>query len=149
MATRKTAKPRSASTSNPAGYSGTPLPKKLGIKPDTTTGLVSAPDGFEALLGETPGAVLRRDPRTPCDLVVWFTTSERDLRARLATVTSRARTGLWIAWPKRASGVASDLSEGLVREIALANGLVDYKVCAIDATWAGLKFAHRKAASVR
>lgn len=126
-----------------AGYSGTPLPKKLGIKPEITVGLVDAPDGFEGLLAPIPdGAVLKRQPRKACDLVIWFTRSASDLR-RIRAIAKLAATGLWIAWPKKASGVPCDMNENDVRRVGLENGLVDYKIAAIDATWAGLKFAHR------
>jgi hypothetical protein len=129
-----------------AGYSGTPLPKKLGIKPEAEVLLLDAPDGFEDTVGELPpGATLRRDTPGPCDLVIWFVLSREDLERRIVEVAERAGPGgLWIAWPKKASGVVTDVSETLVRETGLASGLVDYKVCAIDGTWSGLKFARRK-----
>jgi CheY-like chemotaxis protein len=131
------------------GYSGTPLPEKLGIKANSAVALVGAPRGFEATLGELPpGAVLRRQARGHCDLIVWFTRSRRDLERRLPKMGALARKGgLWIAWPKKSSGVASDLSQALVRKLGLAAGLVDYKVAAIDATWSGLRFARRKSDS--
>lgn len=128
----------------PAGYSGTPLPQKLGIKAGSSVALVDAPRGFEATLGALPdGARVRRGARA-ADLVVWFVTSRRDLDGRVARIAGLTWAGLWIAWPKKASGVASDVSEDVVRRVGLASGLVDYKVCAIDATWSGLKFARRK-----
>jgi len=127
-----------------AGYSGTPLPKKLGIKEGTTVGLIGAPVGFAGTLGPLPrGAVLKHRPGKACDLVIWFTRSVADL-GRIRKVSALARTGLWIAWPKRASGVTTDIAQNHVRRTGLANELVDYKIAAIDATWSGLKFAHRK-----
>ncbi|MCP5117986.1 MAG: DUF3052 domain-containing protein, partial [bacterium] len=126
-----------------AGYSGTPLPKKLGIKPKLVLGLVNAPDDFEKTLGALPdGVKLRHNLRGRVDLIIWFTKSAADLKRRIermAAVTPPG--GLWIAWPKKASGVATDVTEPLVRKTGLAHGLVDFQICAIDATWSGLKFA--------
>ncbi len=129
-----------------AGYSGTPLPKKLGIKPGSTVALAGAPSGVEATLGELPeGAALRKSARADNDLLLWFVRSRRDLERRVAAMGERAgRDGLWILWPKKASGVKSDVSEKLVRAAGLGAGLVDYKICAFDATWSGLRFARRK-----
>jgi hypothetical protein len=130
-----------------AGYSGTPLPRKLGIKPGHRVLVLRAPEGFEAeALGELPGgATVRRRPRGSADVIVAF----HRRRAELARAMPRLRelmepaAGLWIAWPKRASGVDTDLTEDLVRELALANRLVDNKVCAIDETWSGLRLVIR------
>jgi hypothetical protein len=130
-----------------AGYSGTPLPKKLGVKPDTTLVLIGAPRGFERTLGELPdNARLRRDTRKPGERAVLFAASRAELAARFGGALELVAEGgsLWIAWPKKASGVATDLDENRVREHGLARGWVDYKVCAIDATWSGLCFARRK-----
>ena len=128
-----------------AGYSGTPLVKKLGIKPASTLALLSAPAGFTKQLVGLSGDVRisTRAAGTP-DLVVWFVISRRDLDRRVAAVGALMQSGLWIAWPKKASRVKTDLSEDLVRTAGLAHGLVDYKVCAIDDTWSGLKFARRE-----
>jgi CheY-like chemotaxis protein len=146
---RAIARPPSAPIlpSRPAGYSGTPLPQKLGIKPASTAGLIGAPDDFQKTLGALPaGAKLVRAPKTPVDLVVWFTTSRQALSGNLARNARLAGAGgLWIAWPKRTSGVPSDLTEDVLREVILPTGLVDVKVCAIDQTWSGLKFVHRRA----
>ncbi|HEX5081785.1 MAG TPA: hypothetical protein VFY40_07060 [Blastocatellia bacterium] len=136
--------------SNLAGYSGTPLPKKLGVKPNSIVGLVGAPKDFERTLGELPeGVKLKKRVDRDCELVIWFVRTRAELYDRIkemADLTGDAgASGLWIAWPKRASGVASDMTETVARETGLASGLVDYKVCAIDATWSGLKFAKRKA----
>ncbi len=132
--------------SNLAGYSGTPLPKKLGIKKDSVVALVGAPRDLEKTLGELPdGAVLRRQARGRCDLIIWFTRSRKDLERRIKRMGALAGPGgLWIVWPKKTSGIVSDLSQTVVREIGLASGLVDYKVCAIDTAWSGLRFARRK-----
>lgn len=133
-------------SSNLAGYSGTPLPKKLGIKANYAVALPGAPSGFEAQLGSLPeGVVLRRQLRGRCDLIIWFARSRSELTRRVKHMGRRAGSGgLWIAWPKQASGVASDLTQAEVRREGLAAGLVDYKVAAIDETWSGLKFARRK-----
>lgn len=127
-------------------YSGTPLPKKLGIKTGMTVALAGAPPDFESTLGNLPeGVTLRRRARGSCDMVIWFTRSLADLRRRVAKMGALAgRGGLWIVWPKKASGVESDLSQNRVREIGLAAGLVDFQVCAVDATWSGLRFTRRK-----
>ncbi len=131
-----------------AGYSGTPLPRKLGVKPGHVLTLVSAPPGFEATLGELPdGVMIRRRATNAADLIIWFTKSRRDLERRIAGLAAKLEDGgLWIAWPKQASGVATDISGNDVRRVGLAAGLVDYKVCAIDETWSGLKFARRRRA---
>ncbi len=136
--------------SNLAGYSGTPLPKKLGIKPNSVVAIVGAPKDFEKTLGELPeGVKLKKQANGACDLIIWFVGMRAELYDRIkemAELTGDAgASGLWIAWPKRASGVASDMTENVAREVGLASGLVDYKICAIDATWSGLKFARRKA----
>jgi hypothetical protein len=132
-------------SSNLAGYSGTPLPKKLGIKPGSVVSLVGAPPAFAKTLGALPpGATLRGAGAGPRDLTIWFTASRRNLDGNLAKLASAiGGTPMWIAWPKQASGMKSDLTQQTVREAGLAAGLVDYKVCAIDATWAGLLFRRR------
>lgn len=130
-----------------AGYSGTPLPKKLGIKSDCTVALVNAPAGFERTLAPLPeGVAVRRDLRAKSlDVIVLFAKTRSQLDAKLDAAVSRLATtgGLWIGWPKKSSGVATDLSDGDVRRIGLATGLVDNKVCAIDETWSGLRFVVR------
>ncbi|MCI0389086.1 MAG: hypothetical protein MOB07_10035 [Acidobacteria bacterium] len=133
--------------SNLAGYSGTPLPKKLGIKPKTVVALVGAPKDFEKTLGELPeGVKLKKQPVATCDLIIWFVRMRAELYDRIKEMGELTGAGgLWIAWPKQSSGVASDMTQNIVRETGLSSGLVDYKVCAIDATWSGLKFAQRKA----
>jgi hypothetical protein len=131
-----------------AGYSGTPLPRKLGIKPGARVGLLRAPDGFDATLGELPDgvSVSRRAPqRAPFDVIVAFFTARAELARRMPALSHALDPagGLWIAWPKRASGVPTDLTENVIRELALAAGLVDNKVCAIDETWSGLRLVYR------
>ncbi len=131
-----------------AGYSGTPLPKKLGIKPDSIVVLVGAPDGFERTLGALPSnATVRRRDAGARELTLWFVRRRRDLERRIASVARRLGAGgLWILWPKQASPLAPDFTEKDVRRVGLAHGLVDFKVCAVDADWSGLKFVWRKGA---
>ena len=129
-----------------AGYSGTPLVKKLGIKPGATLGLIGAPEDFDATLGEIPdGVAVRRRLQGPLDVIVAFFVDRSALERRLPGLRDALQPagGLWLAWPKRASGVATDLSETVVRELGLAAGLVDNKVCAIDAVWSGLRLVYR------
>jgi hypothetical protein len=129
------------------GYSGTPLVKKLGIKPGATLALIGAPDDFEKLLKGLPKDVKPvRGGSAPADLVIWWPASFRDMESRIRAVEKRIAAGgsIWISWAKKASGVKTDLSDNNVRETGLANGLVDYKVCAISEVWSGLKFARRK-----
>ncbi|MEA2285275.1 MAG: hypothetical protein QOJ21_1318 [Solirubrobacteraceae bacterium] len=136
-----------AAKAGPAGYSGTPLAKKLGFKPAMAAAYVDAPEGFDALVGELPdGVTVRRQLRGPLDLVVCFVTARRDLERRLPKLRAALQPAgmLWIAWPKRASGVATDMTEGVVREVALPTGLVDTKVAAIDETWSGLRLVIRR-----
>jgi hypothetical protein len=131
-----------------AGYSGTPLPRKLGIKPNARVGLIGAPHDFDAVLGELPpGVTVVRRVRGRFDVVVIFVQKRSELERRLPALKEALDQtgGLWVAWPKRSSGVATDLGEGMVRELGLASGLVDNKVCAIDATWSGLRFVYRLA----
>jgi hypothetical protein len=135
-------------SSGTAGYSGTPLVRKLGIKPGSALGLIGAPDGFEVLLPGLPGDVaIRRRLRGPLDVIVAFFVARATLERRFPSLRDglAANGGLWIAWPKRSSGVATDLSEGDVRQIGLDAGLVDNKVCAIDPVWSGLRFVYRLA----
>lgn len=129
-----------------AGYSGTPLPRKLGIKAGYAVATPGAPDDFQATLGALPSdVILRRRVQGRCDLIVWFVGSQRLLRQRVRRYGQKAGPGgLWICWPKKASGVKSDLSERVVRETGLASGLVDYKIASIDRTWSGLRFTRRK-----
>ena len=131
----------------PAGYSETPLVRKLGIKPNTRLGLIGAPDGFDATLGELPPRVRvrRRLGGGAFDVIVTFHARRADLERRLPALAGALDPagGLWIAWPKRASGVPTDVTEGVVRTLGLGAGLVDNKVCAIDAVWSGLRLVYR------
>ena len=133
---------------SPTGYSGTPLPRKLGMKEGSRVAVLSAPDDFDTTLGPLPdGLVVRRRLRGPLDVVVFFTTSRAKLERRIDALRAALDPAgrLWVAWPKRASGVATDVTENVVREIALAHRLVDRKVAAVDATWSGLQLVIRVA----
>jgi len=131
-----------------AGYSGTPLVKKLGIKNGHTLLLLAAPPGIEKTIGKLPDGVkvVREISRQGAvDVAVFFTQSKADLVKRFMKVAASLdpNGGLWIAWPKKASGVATDMTENVVRDVALPKGLVDNKVCAIDETWSGLRLVYR------
>ena len=129
------------------GYSGTPLAAKLGIKPGHRVALLGAHDDFERdTLGELPADVaVRRRAGGKADVIVSFHTRRAELERRLPALRAMMEpaAGLWIAWPKRASRVPTDITEEVLREIALPTGLVDNKVCAIDETWSGLRLVIR------
>jgi hypothetical protein len=127
-----------------AGYSGTPLPRKLGIVEGTRVLLLGTPEDFD--LGPLPGVELhRRAGRSAYDVVLLFAPDRATLVRRFAPAGDRLTVAgaLWACWPKRASGVATDLTDNVVRAHGLATGLVDVKVAAIDATWSGMKFVVR------
>ena len=131
-----------------AGYSSTPLANKLGIKPGHSVGLWSEPDTFVKSLSPLPEDVtftaISRG-KSPLDVLVVFVKSQKELATRLAAARIRMNpaAGLWISWPKKASGVQTDVTENIIRELALATDLVDNKVCAIDDTWSGLRLVVR------
>jgi hypothetical protein len=129
-----------------AGYSGTVLARKLGIKPGARVALVRAPDGFEETLDPLPDGVrVRTQARASQDVVLFFATRRAELERRFDGLANAVAPsgGLWIAWPKRTSNVATDLRESVVRDVGLAHGLVDNKVCAVDEVWSGLRFVYR------
>lgn len=131
-----------------AGYSRTPLPKKLGIKDGQRVALVGAPERFETTLGALPlGVSLQTGLRGKVllDVILLFVTRRSDFEKQLSSARRRMShaAGLWIAWPKKASGVTTDMTENVIREVALPTGLVDNKVCAIDDTWSGLRLVIR------
>ncbi len=131
----------------PAGYSGTPLAKKLGIRAGDTVTLLGAPEGFEDELGGLPdGVQLRRRTGGNPEVVLLFTTKARELERRFPGLARSVWPdgSVWVAWPKRASGVATDLDENRLRDIGLPHGLVDNKVCAVNDIWSGLRFVWRK-----
>lgn len=134
------------STSAFEAYKHVPLVKKLGIAKDQTTRLVNAPADFELGLGTLPkGAVLTRRPLRGPNMTIWFVKSRTQLAERIREMVKAAGQGrLWIAWPKKTGIVATDLSQTVVRETGLSNGLVDYKICAMNSTWSGLLFTRRQ-----
>jgi hypothetical protein len=149
----RTAKTRPRSTAPkppaPAGYSGTPLVAKLGIREGHRLAVLDGPEAFEGTLGPLPAGVscLRSLARgTPFDVVIRFVHSRADLVAAFAPITTRMQQAgaIWIAWPKKASKIATDMTEDVVREVVLPLGWVDNKVCAIDATWSGLRCVLRR-----
>ncbi len=129
-----------------AGYSRTPLVKKLGIKPGFKVFFANPPDNLQTLLGELPKNVtLLNKPMNPVDYIHLFTKNREELQTQLPILKEAlAINGLfWISWPKKAAKVATDLDGNVVRDIGLQNGLVDVKVCAVDEIWSGLKFVYR------
>ncbi|HUS10647.1 MAG TPA: hypothetical protein VMZ30_09295 [Pyrinomonadaceae bacterium] len=130
-----------------AGYSGTPLAKKLGFKEGFRAGFVNPPEAFQKELGTLPADVeiCVETLREPLDLIIFFTDSKQTLKREFPRLANKlARNGLlWVSWPKKSSGVITDLSDTIVRETGLAAGLVDVKVCAINDIWSGLKFVYR------
>ncbi|HTQ03697.1 MAG TPA: DUF3052 family protein [Polyangiaceae bacterium] len=126
-----------------AGYSGTPLAQKLGIKPGHRVALLGAPADFHTVLDLPTGVSLERSlgGKKPFDVIVLFAMAERELARRFVPTSKRLQPngGLWVAWPKKASGVVTDVTENAVRGVALAAGLVDNKVCAVNETWSGLR----------
>jgi hypothetical protein len=132
-------------TSTTPGYSGKPLAAKLGIKPEHAVALDNAPSGFE--IEGVPGGVevSRRPGSTSYDVILAFCPDRARLGDRLPTLIDRTTTAgaLWIAWPKKSSGVPTDLTEDGIRELALPLGVVDVKVCAVDEVWSGLKLVRR------
>ncbi|MEA2223469.1 MAG: hypothetical protein QOH83_1845 [Solirubrobacteraceae bacterium] len=130
-----------------AGYSATPLVRKLGFKPGMRVRYVAAPDEFANLVGELPdGVQVLERAAADLDLALLFVTERRELERGLVALQPKLRPAgmIWVAWPKRASKVPTDVSEDVVREVALPRGLVDVKVCAIDAVWSGLKLVTRR-----
>ena len=128
-----------------AGYSGTPLARKLGVRPGDSLALLGAPDGF-AIDDLPPGVDVRLRVAPARDVIVSFHTRRADLARRLPVLMRAlaADGGLWVAWPKRASGMDTDITEDVVREVALPTGMVDNKVCAIDDIWSGLRLVLRR-----
>ncbi len=133
--------------SPPSGYSGTPLPVKLGIRPGQSVAVLDGPDGFAESLAAQSGVDVRADTGggAPFDVIVFFSPWRADLEAELGRLREHMAPacGLWIAWPKRAAKVPTDMSDTVVREVALPTGLVDNKVCAIDEVWSGLRLVIR------
>jgi hypothetical protein len=129
------------------GYSGTPLAKKLGVREGSRLALLDAPAGFDEELAPLPAAVtVLRRLAADLDVAVLFVTERRELERRFDAVAKAVfpAGGFWVAWPKRASKVPTDLTEDVLREVALPKGLVDNKVCAITDVWSGLRLVWRK-----
>lgn len=128
-----------------AGYSGTPLTKKLGIKEDFIAAFVNAPAGFKRRLDLPANVVIKSNASQPFDFVIVFAKSEKQLRQNFSQYAARLKPDgmLWVAWPKKSSGVVTDLSFMNVQAIGLSEGLVDVKICAVDEVWSGLKFVFR------
>ncbi len=120
-----------------AGYSGTPLAQKLGIGPGSAVAVVNAPRGF---------SLVKKKGKAPFDVALVFPASRKELKKTFvdATRTVKENGGVWIAWPKKSSGVVTDVTEDVLREVVLPTGWVDNKVCAIDETYSGLRFVKRK-----
>ncbi len=130
-----------------AGYSTRSLVDKLGIQPGTRIAIVGAPRGYRSTLGALPaGVTVASSPRGTLPFIHFFTTKRSLLERRFPSLKKTlAQDGaLWVSWPKKASGVATDLTEDVVRDVALAGGLVDVKVCAVDQVWSGLKLVRRR-----
>jgi hypothetical protein len=128
-----------------AGYSQTPLPKKLGIKEGHSVALAGAPGGFEATLGDLPPGATVGPPAANVDVALLFVTTREALVDGWGPLAEAIRPagGLWVCWPKKASRVSTELTENLIRDFGLTSGLVDNKVCAVDETWSGLRFVYR------
>lgn len=128
-----------------AGYSGTPLVKKLGIKPGFNIAFVNAPSGYANELELPADVTINSRSGKRLDFAQLFVKSEKELKAKFSEYAKRLNASgmLWVSWPKKSSGVATDVSEGTVRAIGLAAGLVDVKICAVDEVWSGLKFVFR------
>ena len=130
-----------------AGYSETPLAKKLGIKEGFRVGFVNSPKGFKKELGALPADVKISlgDLPKPLDLIILFTDSARTLKLEFPVLAEKLNVNgmLWIAWPKKSSGVSTDLSFDIVQQTGLKAGLVDVKICAVNEIWSGLKFVYR------
>jgi hypothetical protein len=128
-----------------AGYSGTPLVKKIGIKENFNVAILNAPAEFLKTLHLPAGVKVNSRSPQPLDLAWLFVKTRRELETKFSLCAAKlAASGmLWISWPKKSSGVVSDLSDNVVRELGLGKGMVDVKVCAVDEVWSGLKFVFR------
>lgn len=129
------------------GYSGTPLVEKLGLKPGMRVHFCEAPRDYFKTLGRTPTIVLMTRLKGTLDFIQYFAATRQELDTKFPQLVQALATDgmLWISWPKKASGVETDLTEDVIRGVGLAHGLVDVKVCAVDDTWSGLKFVRRVA----
>jgi len=128
-----------------AGYSKTPLVRKLGIKPGSNIALAGAPSGYANELDLPPEVTINSRSSKALDFAQLFVKTEKELQTNFSRYAQRLNPSgmLWVSWPKKTSGVSTDLSENVVRRIGLAAGLVDVKICAVDEVWSGLKFVYR------
>jgi hypothetical protein len=128
-----------------AGYSKTPLVRKLGIKPGSNIALAGAPSGYANELDLPPEVTINSRSSKPLDFAQLFVKREKELKTKFSRYAKRLNASgmLWVSWPKKSSGVSTDLSENIVRTIGLGAGLVDVKICAVDEVWSGLKFVYR------
>jgi hypothetical protein len=134
-------------SSQMTGYSGTPLAQKLGIKPDSTVVVINEPVNYRKWLGRVASdAKFTNRAGANSAFIHFFTPRQRELKKQLSRLrTKMAETGtLWVSWPKKSSGVATDITEDVIRDVALPLGFVDIKVCAVDETWSGLKLMIRR-----
>ena len=130
-----------------AGYSGTPLPQKLGIKPGLTVVTINAPAKYRRLLGKIPdGVTFSNRLESGSNFVHLFTSHRSELQKKLSILRDKISEDgtVWVSWPKKSSGISTDVTEDVIREIALPLGFVDVKVCAVDETWSGLKLMIRR-----
>lgn len=126
----------------PKAHDPVPLSKKLGLKEGQVVGLVNAPKGFESLI---PGAETNRNPKTKVPLTLWFVETKKEFETALPKMREKAEDGgIWVIWPKTTKTAKPDINGNIVREIALTVGLVDFKICAVDETWSGMRFAVRR-----
>jgi len=130
----------------PAGYSGKPLAQKLGIRKGDVLAFLNAPDNYDRLLGKLlDGAIVAHEPKGQLDLVQLFATERSNLEVEFPRLKARLKQAgtIWVSWPKAASGLQTDLTDRVVREVGLRNDMVDVKVCAVDGSWSALKFVRR------
>jgi len=130
-----------------AGYSGTSLPQKLGIKPGLTVVAINAPANYRRLLGQIPDSVTFSERlKSGSSFVHLFTSRRSEMRKKMSILRDKLSDNgtIWVSWPKKSSGISTDVTEDVIREIALPLGFVDIKVCAVDQTWSGLKLMIRR-----
>ena len=130
-----------------AGYSGTPLPQKLGIKPGLTVVTINAPANYRRLLGQIPDSVTFSERlKSGSSFVHLFTSRRSEMQKKMSILRDKISDNgaIWVSWPKKSSGISTDVTEDVIREIALPLGFVDIKVCAVDETWSGLKLMIRR-----
>ena len=130
-----------------AGYSGTPLPQKLGIKPGLTVVTINAPANYRRLLGQIPDSVTFSERlKSGSSFVHLFTSRRSEMQKKMSILRGKISDNgaIWVSWPKKSSGISTDVTEDVIREIALPLGFVDIKVCAVDETWSGLKLMIRR-----